>query len=359
MSEKTLRIAIVPGDGIGVETTREAVRVLEALVESGRLDASLTRLPWSAEHYLATGETVPAGAFERLGADFDAVLVGAFGDPRVKDNRHAREILLGMRFKLDLFVNFRPVKCLADRLSPLKDRGASDIDFVVFRENTEGSYVGLGGLFKRDTPDEIALEEDVTTRKGVERISREAFEFARTFEKPKRLSRPPRVLMADKHNVHRFGGDLWNRVFFEVAEGYPDCEASHMFVDALTMQIVRDPGSFDVIVTNNMFGDIVTDLGAALQGGLGMAASGNIHPGRISVFEPIHGSAPPLAGKGVANPFGSILTVQMMLAHLGEKETAAKIESAVSECVAAGLGTRDIGGTLSTREAADAVLKRL
>lgn len=353
------RIAVVPGDGIGVETTREALTLLQELVSESALDLAFESLPWSADHFLETGETVPDGAFQKLARDFDAVLVGAFGDPRVPDNRHAREILLGMRFQMDLYVNFRPVKCLHDSLSPLKRWRAADIDFAVFRENTEGSYVGVGGVFKKGTPDEVALEEDVSTRKGVERICRHAFRFAGSSEKPRRLGRKPRVLMSDKHNVHRFGGELWRRTFFEVAEEFPGCEASHMFVDALTMQMIRDPASLDVVVTNNMFGDILTDLGAALQGGLGVAASGNIHPGRTSVFEPIHGSAPPLAGKGVANPIGSILTAAMMLEELGEPAAARRVETAVVSAIAAGETTVDLGGKLSTRAAGEAIRKRL
>jgi 3-isopropylmalate dehydrogenase len=251
------------------------------------------------------------------------------------------------------------VKCLADSLSPLKNRGASDIDFVVFRENTEGAYLGMGGTFKKGTPDETAIEEDLTTRKGVERICRHAFQFASRFEKAKRLKRKPRVLMADKHNVQRFGGDLWHRTFLEVAKEFPGSENQHMFVDALAMQMVRDPSSLDVIVTNNLFGDILTDLAAALQGGLGMAASGNIHPGRTSVFEPIHGSAPPLAGKNVANPFGSILSLAMLLRELQQNGSAERIERAVAACVKANETTGDLGGKLSTSQAGDAVVMHL
>jgi 3-isopropylmalate dehydrogenase len=354
-----LRLAVVPGDGIGVETTREAVRVLRALEDEGALALSLTEFPWSADHFLMTGESMPAGGFDMLAKDFDAILVGAFGDPRIPDMRHAKDILLGMRFRMDLYVNFRPVKCLDDRLSPLKKWNAADVDFVVFRENTEGSYVGMGGVFKKGTPDELAIEEDVSTRKGVERICTYAFEFAKGFEKPARLGRKPRVLMADKHNVHRFGGDLWHRVFLEVADRYPECDASHMFVDALTMQMVKNPGSLDVVVTNNMFGDIVTDLGAMLQGGLGVAASGNIHPGRTSMFEPIHGSAPYMAGRNVANPIGSVLTVEMLLRTLGHRELAARVEKAVVETIRRGDTTADLGGKLSTSQAGDAILGAL
>ncbi len=350
-----MRIAVVPGDGIGVETTREAVKVLEALAARGEIAVAMTHFPWSADHYLATGVSMPDGGFEMLSRDFDAILVGAFGDPRIPDMRHARDVLLGMRFRMDLFVNYRPVKCLADRLSPLKQWGAADIDFVVFRENTEGSYVGIGGRFKPGAPEEFALEEDIATRKGVERICRVAFEHAMRFEKPKRLGRRPRVLMADKHNVHRYVGELWNEVFFAMAKEYPDCDASHMFVDALTMQMVKNPGALDVVVTNNMFGDIVTDLGAILQGGLGVAGSGNIHPGRTSMFEPIHGSAPYMAGKNVADPIGSILTVQMLLEHLGHAGLAARVERAVVGAIA----SVDAHSGLSTTQVGDMVVAAL
>jgi len=356
---RALRLAVVPGDGIGVETTSEAVRVLDALRAAGALDLLITAFPWGAEHFLATGETVPEGAFERLSLDFDAVLVGAFGDPRVPDNRHAREILLGMRTGMDLYVNQRPVKCLHDSLCPLKGRSAADVDFVVFRENTEGAYLGLGGAVRPGTPEELAVEEDLTTRRGVARICRYALGFAERLARPARLGRRPRVLMADKHNVQRFGGELWRRVFFEVAGEFPGCDAAHMFVDALAQQMVRDPASLDVVVTNNLFGDILTDLGAALQGGLGMAASGNIHPGRTSVFEPVHGSAPSIAGKGLANPFGSILTAAMLLRETGHSAAADSVESAVAACVAAGETTPDVGGRLSTSEAGVAVVRRL
>ena len=347
-----MRIAVVPGDGIGVDVTREAMKVLARVGETRALAIETVSFPWSADHYLKTGETLPPGALEDLSSNYDAIFMGAFGDPRVPDMKHAAEILLGTRFRLDLYVNFRPVRCLDDRLSPLKGVGAKDIDFVVFRENTEGGYVGAGGHLKKGTADEVAVQEDVSTRKGVERILRAAFDYARTTGRR-------RVVMSDKSNAMRFVGDLWQRTFAEVARDYPGIEATHLYIDALCMQIVRDPRQFDVIVTNNMFGDIVTDLGAALQGGLGMAASGNIHPGRVSMFEPVHGSAPKYAGTGKANPFGAILTCALLLSHLGEIDASAAIEKAVEECVRQGQCTRDVGGTLSTSEAGDAVCRRL
>jgi 3-isopropylmalate dehydrogenase len=347
-----MRIAVVPGDGIGVDVTREAVKALETVARLRSLSFEPVYFPWGADHFLATGETVPPGAFEDLAANYDAIFMGAFGDPRVPDMRHAAEILLGARFTLDLYVNYRPVRCLADRLCPLKGFSAADVDFVVFRENTEGAYVGAGGHLKRGTFDEVAVQEDVSTRKGVERIVRYAFEYARSH-------RRRRVVMSDKSNAMRYVGDLWQRVFSETAREYPDVESSHLYIDALCMQMIKDPRQFDVIVTNNVFGDIATDLGAALQGGLGMAASGNIHPGRVSMFEPVHGSAPKHAGTGRANPFGAILTAALMLEHLGHAAEAAALERAVARCVEEGRATPDVGGSLSTSAAGDAACEAL
>lgn len=342
----THEIAVIPGDGIGVEVTAQAVRVLEAI--GGVRCVSLS---WGADHFLATGETMPPGGYDLL-RSFDAVLVGALGDPRVPDNRHARDILLGTRVELDLYVNYRPVRLLDERLCPLKGRSRGDVDFVVFRENTEGAYVGIGGRFKAGTDDEVAVQEEINTFKGVQRIVRHAFEFARA-----RGLR--RVCMADKSNAMTHGHALWQRVFHGVRAEYPEIEAAHLYADALAMFLVQDPGRFDVIVTNNLFGDIITDIGGALQGGLGMAASGNIHPGRTSMFEPVHGSAPALAGKDVANPVGAILSAALMLETLGRVEDARRIEQAVESAVVQREVTRDIGGTLGTREAGDAIVRRL
>jgi 3-isopropylmalate dehydrogenase len=339
-------IAVIPGDGIGKEVTAEAIRVLEALG-----GFQFLHLPWSADHYLETGETIPADGYDTL-RSCDAVLVGALGDPRVPDNRHARDILLGTRFELDLYVNYRPVRLLDDRLCPLKDRTRSDVNFVVFRENTEGLYVGVGGRFKAGTDDEVAVQEEINTFKGVERIIRYAFEFARA-----RGLR--RVCMADKSNAMTHGHALWQRVFHQLRAGYSGIEATHLYVDALAMFLIQNPGQFDVIVTNNLFGDIITDIGGALQGGLGLAASGNIHPGRTSMFEPVHGSAPPLAGRNIANPIGAILSAALMLETLGRVDDAQRIERAVESAVQAREVTRDLGGTLGTREAGEAVLRRL
>ncbi len=348
------RIAVIPGDGIGQEVIPQAVKVIHA---SGA-HVELRDFDWGADRYLREQVTVPADGFAMLGRDFDAVLAGAFGDPRVKTNIHAKEILLGMRFKMDLYANVRPVRLLDAALCPLKGIEPKDVDFVVLRENTEGVYTDAGGVFKQGTPDEIATQEDINTRKGVERIIRYAFEYC---ERHTKVDGSPRkkVLMSDKSNAMTHAGGLWQRVFKEVSGEYPQIAAQHMYVDALCMQMVRDPRQFDVIVTNNMFGDIITDLAAGLQGGLGMAASGNIHPGRTSMFEPVHGSAPPIAGKNMANPFGAILTAAMMLAHLGMAAQAAKIEAAVLEAVRQKKTTQDIGGALGTKEAGAWVAERV
>ena len=341
-----MRIAIIPGDGIGRDVTAEAVKVLGAVAAASGKTLDLHHLPWSADHYLATGETLPADGYRMLRDDFAAIFVGALGDPRVADNRHARDILLGTRFELDLYVNYRPVRLLDDRLSPLKHRGCADINFVVFRENTEGVYVSIGGRFKAGTDDEVAVQEEINTFKGVNRIIRHAFEYAKANGLTK-------VCMADKSNAMQQGHALWQRVFKQVAAEYPGITATHLYIDALAMFLVRDPGQFQVIVTNNLFGDIITDIGGALQGGLGMAASGNIHPGRTSLFEPVHGSAPPLAGKDIANPMGAILSAALMLETLGWAEEARAIDAAVERAVREGQTTADIGGRLGTRAVGD------
>jgi len=341
-----MRIAVIPGDGIGVEVTAEAVKVLRRVAEVFGRQFDLHVLPWSAEHYLKTGETLPSDGYRMLRDDFDAIFIGALGDPRVPDNVHARDILLGTRFELDLYVNFRPVKLLDARLCPLKSRTPADVDFVVFRENTEGVYVGVGGRFKAGTDDEVAIQEEVNTFKGVNRIVRHAFEFARANGRR-------RVCMADKSNAMTHGHALWQRVFKAMSTEYPELEARHLYIDALALLMVQDPSQFDVIVTNNLFGDIITDLGAALQGGLGLAASANLHPGRTSMFEPVHGSAPPLAGKNVANPMGAVLSAALMLQTLGLKLEGASVDAAVKQAVVEGQGTKEIGGSLGTRETGD------
>ena len=340
------RIAVIPGDGVGVEVTPQAVKVLKAVTEAAKRSIELVEFDWSADKFLREGVTLPAGAVELLRDEFDAILFGALGDPRVPSNQHAADILLGLRFKLDLYVNARPVELLHDRLTPLRDRTEKDIRLMVFRENTEGLYVGVGGFFKKGTPDEIAVQEDVNSRKGVERIIRYAFEYARQ-------NGLKRVCMSDKSNAMTFGHDLWQRVFKEVRLEYPAIESRHLYIDTLAMEIVRDPRQFDVIVTCNLFGDIISDLGAQLAGGLGLAPSGNIHPGKTSLFEPVHGSAPNIAGKGIANPFGSVLASAMMLEFLGWKPEAAALRAAVRMALRENYVPEDLGGDKRTSEIGD------
>ena len=345
---------MIPGDGIGREVIPAALTVIEATgapVEFAHFD-------WGADRYLSDGTTVPPGGFAMLGREFDAIFVGAFGDPRVVTNIHAKEILLGMRFKMDLYANVRPVRLLDSALCPLKGLEPKDIDFVVIRENTEGIYVDRGGITNEGTADEVAVQEDVNTLKGVRRIIRFAFEYCKA-EKRIDGSARSRVLLCDKSNVMTYAGSLWQRVFKLVASEYPELKAEHMYVDALCTQMVRDPRPFDVIVTNNMFGDIVSDLGAGIQGGLGMAASGNIHPGKTSMFEPVHGSAPPIAGKNVANPTGAVLTAAMMLRYIGLPAEATRIEAAVLDAVRTQQTTQDVRGKLGTRESAEWIAARV
>ncbi len=348
----TKRIAIIPGDGIGVDVTAEAMKVLETLKAARNLPLELVAFDWGAEKFLREGVSLPTDALEMFRRDFHAIFIGAVGDPRVPSNQHAADILLGIRFGLDLYVNQRPVKLLDARICPLKNRSTREVNFVIFRENTEGLYVGMGGNFKRGTADEVAVQEDVNTRRGVERILVYGFEYARQRGLKK-------LCMSDKSNALPYGHGLWQRTFAEVRERYPEIEASHLYADTLAMEMVRDPSQFQVIVTCNMFGDILSDLGAQLQGGLGVAPSGNIHPGQVSMFEPVHGSAPKLAGKNLANPLAAILTAGMMLEHLGFEEVAATIERVVAEAIHAGKTTSDLGGTLGTREVGDWICGRL
>jgi len=346
------KIAVIGGDGIGPEVVAQGIRVLEHLDRAHSLGLTFEHFDLGAERYLKDGTTMPDALMQRLREEFSAIYLGALGDPRVPSNVHAKDILLGSRFKLDLFINLRPINLLNARYCPLKDAGPDDIDMVVFRENTEGLYTGIGGQFKRGTPDEVALETEMNTRKGVERIIRAAFVYAKTHGLKS-------VCMSDKANAMRHGHDLWQRVFKEVAGEYPGIETFHLYVDVLCMELVRAPKRFDVIVTNNLFGDIVTDLGAQIQGGIGLAASGNIHPGQVSLFEPVHGSAPDIAGKGIANPLAAILSAGMMLTHLGYAKHEAQIVAAVRGSLDAQQVTRELGGSLNTAAVTDAVIARL
>jgi 3-isopropylmalate dehydrogenase len=339
------RIATIPGDGIGPEVVDAALDVLARVQKRFGFRLEIEALPYGAEHYLATGETLPDQAFEHLRKDVQAILLGAVGDPRVPGNEHARDILLGLRFRLDLYINLRPVQLLHPGITPLRLDGRT-IEFVIFRENTEGMYLARG----RIAGDEFVAEE-VNTRPKVERIIRAAFDHAKAHG----LSL---VTMSDKSNAipaHR----VWQETFTRVAAEFPGITAEHRYVDALAMELVLRPERFQVIVTNNLYGDILSDLGAALVGGLGLAASANLHPGRAGLFEPVHGSAPPLAGKNLANPFAAILSSALMLEHLGEADAAGELQQAVRAALAAGVRTSDLGGTTGTREAARWVADRL
>ncbi|MFG0320384.1 MAG: 3-isopropylmalate dehydrogenase [Planctomycetota bacterium JB042] len=317
------RIAVLPGDGIGEEVVREGMKVLSAAAESCGFDFEAKTYPFGADHYLETGETMPESVFTEF-LDFDAIYMGAIGDPRVETGKLEHAIIGGTRFKLDLYVNLRPVKLYHESLCPLKGKGPDDIDMVFVRENTEDAYTRIGGLFKEGTPDEVAIATMLYTRKGCERAIRYAFETAQKRNKQKK------VTLVDKANAIR-AQDIWTRTFEEVAKEYPDIETDHAYIDAACMWMIKNPEWFDVAVSPNIFGDIITDLGAMLQGGLGIAASGNIHPGRVSMFEPIHGSAPKYRGKNVANPIAAIMAAAMMLDTIGEPKAAQRIEAAVQE----------------------------
>lgn len=337
----TATLAVIAGDGIGPEVVGAALEVLHAVEDRYQPGIMVEFLPYGAEHYLSTGETIPPMEMKRLGSDFDAILVGALGDPRVPGNEHARDILLGMRFQLDLYVNERPARLMDARLTPLKDKVPADLDLTIFRENTEGLYVSVGGRFKQGTPDEIAIAEELNTRKGVERIIRYAFEWAASNGKTS-------VTMADKANAIE-AHHLWRLVFEEVGREYGGIERSTRYIDAMAMDLVRTPEAFQVIVTGNLFGDILSDLASVLVGGLGLAPSANRNPGVVTMYEPVHGSAPALAGKDVANPMAAILTIAMMLADLDFAEAASAVERTVRAAIAEGVGTPDVGGTLGTR----------
>lgn len=344
------RIAVLGGDGIGPEVTREAVAVLERVGELGGPTFTFDLWPHSADRYLATGATLAASEVDALRSQYDGILVGAFGDPRVPGNEHARAILLGLRFQLDLYINLRPVRLWAPDLCPLRD--PRPIDFVIFRENTEGIYVGAGGRVRAGTAEEIALEEEVATARGVERIVRAAFAYA------ERTGRR-RVTLVDKANAMEHVGALWRRVFRDVASAFPTVEAEALYVDFVALDLIRRPERYEVIVTSNLFGDILSDEAAALVGGLGVAPSANLHPGRVSLFEPVHGSAPDIAGTGRANPVGAILAAALLLEHLGYGSWARAVEEAVACTLREGPRTPDLGGAATTRDVGEAVRARL
>ncbi len=342
-SGRSDRIAVIGGDGIGREVTREATRVLKRAAERCALAIDTVEWDLGADRYLREGVTITEEEFRCVSEDHDAILLGALGDPRIPDNVHARDILLGLRFRLDLYINYRPCTLLVPALSPLKGAADRNINLEVFRENTEGVYVDMGGVFKRGSPDEVAIQEDVNTRKGVERIVRAAFEHAAA-------KRRSRVTLVDKANAMPAAGSLWRRVFAQVGEAYPSIEQDAVYVDAMAMDLVRRPERYSVLVASNLFGDIISDLAAAVTGGLGLAASANLHPGRHGLFEPVHGSAPDIAGTGRANPIGAIRCVSLMLDYLGHADAAAMVEEAAVASIRAGVTTPDLGGGASTED---------
>ncbi|MCD6422560.1 MAG: 3-isopropylmalate dehydrogenase [Elusimicrobia bacterium] len=319
---KNYRIAVIPGDGTGPEVVREGLKVLKAVSQKFGFSYETEVFDWGGERYLKTGEVLPENAIQTL-KKFDAIYLGAIGHPDVKPGILERGILLKIRFDLDQYINLRPVKLYPGVWTPLRDKGPQDIDFVVIRENTEGLYKGMGEFRDKGTPDEVAIQISYNTRKGIERCIRYAFEFARKRNKKKKLT------LCGKTNVLTYAWDLWRRVFNEVAKEYPDIETDYAHVDAICMWMVKNPEWFDVIVTDNMFGDIITDLGAMIQGGMGIAAGGNLNPEGVSMFEPIGGSAPKYTGKNVINPLAAICALSMLLKHIGEEEAGEKIEQAV------------------------------
>lgn len=345
----TYTIAVVPGDGVGPEVVREGLKVLRRISEIEGFRLQTVEYPFGGEHFLRTGETLPQTALKEM-SQMDAIYLGAIGHPEVKPGLLEKEILLRIRFELDLYINLRPVQLIPGVDTPLKDKGPEDIDFLVVRENTEGLYIGAGGVMARGTPYEVAVQESIQTRRGVERCLRYAFDLAR--RRPRK-----KLTLCGKKNVLTYIFDLWDRVFSELAREYPDVTTDYAHVDAICMWMVKNPEDFDVIVTDNMFGDIITDLGAAIQGGLGVAASGNIHPGRVSMFEPIHGSSPKHAGKGTINPIAAVLAGAMMLGELGESAAASRIQRAVRMVVRElkGMGAGQMG--MSTSQVGDRIVE--
>ena len=349
----TARVAVIPGDGIGIEVTREAVRCYRAA--AGLHGVAADFVQWDdlgADRYLRDGVTITDEEFRRLEENYDAILLGALGDPRVSDNAHIRDILLGLRFRLDLYVNFRPCELLDARYCPLREVPGDGIRIDIFRESTEGAYVNMGGHFKKGTPDEIAIQEDVNTRKGVERLMRAAFEYARD-------EGGRGVTMVDKANALPAAGSLWRRTYDDVRAEYGEIESDVMLVDAMAMDLVRRPERYSVVVTSNLFGDIISDLAAEVTGGLGLAPSGTLHPGRHALFEPVHGSAPDIAGTERANPIAAVRSAALMARHLGHRAVADDLDQAVRRALADGEVTPDLGGALSTAEAGDAIRDRL
>ncbi len=349
----TYKIAVIPGDGTGPEVVAEGVKVLKAASDRFGFNLDFTWYDYGGERYLRTGEVLPEGAVEDLKQN-KAIYLGAIGHPDVKPGILEKGILLALRFALDQYINLRPVILYPGVDTPLKDKGPEDIDFVVVRENTEGLYTGAGGVLKKGTPDEVAVQESINTRKGAERCIRFAFEYCRRRNKAKKLT------LCGKTNVLTYAFDLWERTFYDVGREYPDIATDYAHVDATCMWMVKNPEWFDVIVTDNMFGDIITDLGAMIQGGMGIAAGGNLNPEGVSMFEPIGGSAPKYTGKNVINPLAAICAAQMMLDYLGEIEAAKAVENAVRKVVGEDLKSLSAGRMgYSTTEVGDLVVEGL
>ncbi|MFP4017472.1 MAG: 3-isopropylmalate dehydrogenase [Halanaerobiales bacterium] len=344
------RIALIPGDGIGKEVVREGMKVLEYFNSNNNLDLTFEEFDLGASRYLKTGELVPESVLNDL-ETFDAIYLGAVGDPAVEPGVLEKGILLNLRFYFDQYVNLRPVKLYNERFCPLKGKTTDDLNFMVVRENTEGIYAGVGGFLKKDTPDEIATQEMISTRKGVDRIIKYAFEYAQ--------ETGGKLTICDKSNVLTYSHNLWQRAFKEMAKSYSDVETDHYLIDAITMKMVRNPEIFDVIVTCNIFGDIITDLGAELQGGMGLAASGNINPDTVSMFEPVHGSAPDIAGQNIANPLAAVMSAGMILEYLGHSDLNDKVDTVVKKALDENILTADMGGELSTSEMGDSLVEML
>lgn len=348
---KTYNIAVIPGDGTGPEVVAEGIKVLDAVSNKAGFKLNYTNFDFGGEKYLKTGEVLPENAVGELNK-YDAIYLGAIGHPDVKPGILEKGILLKLRFELDQYINLRPVKLYPGIECPIKDKGPEDIDFVVVRENTEGLYAGAGGTLKKGTPDEVAIQESINTRKGVERCIRYAFEYCKKRNKGKKLT------LCGKTNVLTFAFDLWERTFYEVAKEYPEIKADYAHVDAITMWFVKNPEWFDVIVTDNMFGDIITDLGAMIQGGMGIAAGGNLNPEGVSMFEPIGGSAPKYKGQNKINPLAAICAAGIMLEHLGEEKSGKEIEQAVMKVTANDIKSLAAGQMgLTTTETGDLVAK--
>jgi tartrate dehydrogenase/decarboxylase/D-malate dehydrogenase len=354
MPNKTYHIALIPGDGIGKEVIPAAVKVLQTAARASdeRFSLSFEEFDWGCERYLRTGSMMPEDGLEQL-HPFHAILLGAIGHPTVPDHISLRQLLLRIRFGFDLYVNLRPIEILPGLEPPLRGKRAEDIRMLFIRENTEGEYCGLGGRFKRGTPDEVALQQSIFTRRGVERVMRYAFEQARS--RPRR-----RLASATKSNAMAYTMVLWDEVLHEVAGDYPDVQVANYHVDALAARMITHPESLDVVVGSNLFADILTDLGAALQGSLGLATSANINPSQRlgpPMFEPVHGSAPDIAGRGIANPIAAIWTSALMMEHLGEREAGGRILDALRKVTGERrVRTPDLGGSSTTEEFATAVI---